>query len=216
MSAAPDAVRIACVGDSITRGTFVWHRRVNSYPAQLQAMLGDGYCVRNFGVNAHAAQRTADFPYWDSEAFAEGAAFMPHIALIMLGTNDCRGDNWRGVEAFRHDYRELAEHYQALESHPTLWLLTPPALFRLGHSSKVRYGMDDGALRQICGAVEGVARDLGCGLIDVNAATASHPEAFRFDGVHPQAAGALLIARTVFEALGHREVRGPGAHSGTI
>lgn len=201
MSGATGAVRVACVGDSITRGTFVWRRSVNSYPAQLQAMLGDGYCVRNFGVNAHAAQRTADFAYWDSAAFAESTAFQPDIALIMLGTNDCRGDNWRGVEAFAGDYRDLVEHYRSLESRPTVWLLTPPALFRLGHSTKVRYGMDDSALRQICGAVESIARDLGCGLIDVNAATASHPEAFRFDGVHPQAAGALLIAGTVFETL---------------
>jgi lysophospholipase L1-like esterase len=61
--------------------------------------------------------------------------------------------------------------------------------------------MDDGAIREMCSAVAGVARELGCGLIDINAVTAEHPEAFRFDGVHPQAAGARLIARTVFEAL---------------
>lgn len=197
----PDVVRIACVGDSITHGTFVWRRRANAYPVQLQAMLGDGFRVRNFGVNAHAAQRSADFPYWDNAAFAESTAFAPDIVLIMLGTNDCRGSNWRGVEPFRRDYRELVEHYQALEPHPAVWLLTPPTLFRLGRSRKVRYRMDDDALREICGAVESVARDLECGLIDINAITASHPEAFRFDGVHPGAAGAALIARTVFEAL---------------
>jgi len=119
----------------------------------------------------------------------------------MLGTNDVRGDNWQGVEAFRNDYRELVEHYRSLESHPAVWLLTPPALFKLGRSTKVRYGMDDDALREICGAVEGIARDLGCGLIDINTATASHPEAFKLDGVHPGMAGARLIAGTVFEAF---------------
>jgi lysophospholipase L1-like esterase len=61
--------------------------------------------------------------------------------------------------------------------------------------------MDDGAVREMCDAIERVARDLGCGLIDVNAATAGHPEAFRFDGVHPQAAGARLIAQAVYEAI---------------
>jgi hypothetical protein len=164
-------------------------------------MLGDEYCVRNFGVNAHAVQRTADFPYWNSEAFAESATFEPDIVLIMLGTNDSRGDNWRGVEAFRRDCRELVLHYRSLESEPAVWLLTPPALFRLGRSTKVRYRMDDGALREICGAIESVAHDLGCGLIDINVVTAAHPEVFRFDGVHPGAAGATLIAETVFEAL---------------
>lgn len=195
------ALRVACVGDSITRGTFVWRRRVNSYPARLQAMLGDGFCVRNFGVNAHAAQRTADFPYWDSEAFRASSTLDPDIVLVMLGTNDSRGDNWKGVGAFADDYRDLVRHYRFLASRPAVWLLTPPALFRLGRSRKVRYGMNEAAVREICGAIEGIARELDCGLIDINAVTAEHPEAFRFDGVHPQAAGAALIARAVYEAI---------------
>lgn len=194
-------VRVACVGDSITRGTFVWRRRVNAYPTRLQAMLGDGFLVRNFGVNARAAQRAADFPYWDSDAFAASTAFMPDIVLIMLGTNDSRGDNWRGLEPFARDYRELVLHYRSLESAPAVWLLTPPALFRLGRSSKARYGMDEVALREMCGAITDLADALGCGLIDISAATAGHPEAFRFDGVHPGAAGQTLIAETVAQAL---------------
>lgn len=194
-------VRIACIGDSITHGTFVWRRGVNAYPVQLQEMLGDGHDVRNFGVNAHAAQRAADFPYWDSTAFAESTAFAPDIALIMLGTNDSRGDNWRGLAAFAEDYRDLVIHYRSLESRPAVWLLTPPALFRLGRRSKIRYGMDEQALTEMCGAITDIARDLGCGLIDINAITSQHPEAFRFDGVHPGTAGQTLIAQAVFEAL---------------
>ncbi|MDY0339664.1 MAG: GDSL-type esterase/lipase family protein [Coriobacteriia bacterium] len=192
---------VACVGDSITRGTFVWRRKVNAYPVQLQVMLGGRYRVDGFGVNGHAAQRTADRPYRDSDEFASSIASSPDIVLIMLGTNDSRGDNWKGPGAFADDYRELVLRYQSLESNPAVWLLTPPALFRLGRSSKVRYGMDERALGQICDMVRRVAHELGCGLIDVNAATADHPEAFRLDGVHPSAAGARLIAETVFEAL---------------
>jgi len=194
-------VRVACVGDSITRGTFVWRRKVNAYPAQLQAMLGDGYRVRNFGVNGHAAQRAADRPYWDSEAFASSTAFTPDIVLIMLGTNDSRGDNWQGLDAFTGDYRDLVLHYLSLESHPDVWLLTPPALFRVGRSATVRYGMDERAVAEMCGVIADVARELGCGLVDINAVTAEHPECFRLDGVHPGAAGARLIAQTVFEAI---------------
>ena len=199
--AESDAIRVACVGDSITRGTFVWRRKKNAYPAQLQAMLGEGFCVHNFGVNGHAAQRSADRPYWNSDAFASSSMSRPDIVLIMLGTNDSRGDNWKGIDSFSHDYRDLVAHYQSLESDPAVWLLTPPALFRLGRSTKVRYGMDRHALREMCRAIEGLAHDLGCGLIDVNGATAGHPEAFRFDGVHPGAAGATLIAQAAFGAL---------------
>lgn len=194
-------MRVACVGDSITRGTFVWRRKINAYPAQLQVMLGERFCVRDFGVNGHAVQRTADRSYWASGAFESSAAFRPDIVLIMLGTNDSRGDNWKGLGAFTGDYRDLAVHYRSLESHPAVWLLTPPALFRLGRRTKVRYRMDEQAIWEICGAIEDIARDSGCGFIDVNAVTAEHPEAFRLDGVHPGVAGARLIARTVFGAI---------------
>lgn len=99
------------------------------------------------------------------------------------------------------DYRDLVVHYRALESHPVVWLLTPPTLFRLGRSATVRYGMDERALVQMCAAIKEIARDLGCGLIDINAVTAGHPEAFRLDGVHPGAAGARLIAWAVFDVV---------------
>ena len=92
-------------------------------------------------------------------------------------------------------------HYQSLESRPVVWLLTPPAMFAIGRSAKVRYGMDVRAIQEICGAIESLARDLGCGVVDIHGCTADHPEAFRFDGVHPGAAGATLIAHEVFAAL---------------
>jgi len=41
--------------------------------------------------------------------------------------------------------------------------------------------MDEGALREIRSAIEDASRALGAGVIDVHAATADHPEAFRFD-----------------------------------
>jgi acyl-CoA thioesterase I len=198
---AGTVIKVACVGDSITRGTFVWQRKKRSYPAQLQRMLGDGFCVRSFGVNGHAAQRSADRPYWKTEEFTSSGTFRPDIVLIMLGTNDSRGDNWKGVDSFSGDYRDLVVHYQSLESRPAVWLMTPPALFRLGRETKVRYGMDELALREMCGAIERLAGTLDCGFVDVRKATADHPEAFRFDGVHPGAAGATLIARAVFAAL---------------
>ncbi len=207
-----NAIKVACVGDSITRGTFVWRRKKNSYPAQLQGLLGDRYDVRNFGVNGHAAQLSADRPYGSSDEFAASGAFQPDIVLIMLGTNDVRGNNWKGIGSFSADYRTVVAHYLGLESSPAVWLLTAPALFTLGRSAKVRYDMDENALSEICRAIAAISQDLECGLIDVHAATADHPEAFRFDGVHPGAEGATLIAHAVFEALTGATEHGGGSH----
>ena len=38
-------VKIACVGNSITYGYTIENRERDSYPAQLQRMLGEGYSV---------------------------------------------------------------------------------------------------------------------------------------------------------------------------
>ncbi|MBN2821981.1 MAG: sialate O-acetylesterase [Coriobacteriia bacterium] len=201
-----EAMKIACVGDSITRGTFVWRRKTRSYPAQLQEMLGRGYRVRNFGVNGHAVQQSADRPYSNSEAYSLSGLLEPDVVFLMLGTNDSRGDNWKGAGPFANDYRKLVEHYIALASAPRVWLLTPPFLFRLGRAKKVRYGMDDAAVSEMRGVIEGIAHEFKCGFIDINQITSLHPEAFRFDGVHPSAAGATLIAQAVYAALSDGQV----------
>jgi lysophospholipase L1-like esterase len=61
--------------------------------------------------------------------------------------------------------------------------------------------MRESAIREMCCAIKRLALELGCGIIDINEVTAQHPEAFRFDGVHPGGAGATLIAQAVYEAL---------------
>src|SRR5579885_3646478 len=60
---ADDKIRVACVGDSITYGAGIKDREHNSYPAQLQKLLGDGYEVRNFGVNGRTLLSKGDLPY---------------------------------------------------------------------------------------------------------------------------------------------------------
>ncbi|HKJ44052.1 MAG TPA: hypothetical protein VKA27_18285, partial [Sunxiuqinia sp.] len=44
-------IKVACIGNSITYGYIIKNRPLNSYPTQLGRMLGDGWEVRNFGVN---------------------------------------------------------------------------------------------------------------------------------------------------------------------
>ena len=41
-------IKVACVGDSIALGTGLPNAETNSYPAQLQKILGEGFEVRNF------------------------------------------------------------------------------------------------------------------------------------------------------------------------
>src|SRR5437667_8516331 len=62
-------IRVACIGDSITFGHSIKDPDHNSYPAQLSALLGDKWQVRNFGVNGAAALKKSTHPYNEQTAF---------------------------------------------------------------------------------------------------------------------------------------------------
>lgn len=70
-------VKVACVGNSITYGAGISNRDKNSYPAQLQYYLGDGYEVHNFGSNGATAQSDGDYPYIRTAVYNESKAFFP-------------------------------------------------------------------------------------------------------------------------------------------
>jgi lysophospholipase L1-like esterase len=200
--APPGTVRIACIGDSITYGLLVKRRRRNCYPVQLEQLLGTGFSVRNFGANGRAVQKASDMPYWRHKYFELSSTFEPDIVLIMLGTNDSRKPNWKGLEPYMRDYRALLAHYRGLPSKPVVYALTPPTEFRLRNQRRVRYGMIQHSIDEMTRGIKQIALEIGVPVIDINAATAAHPEHFSFDGVHANLAGATHIAHTIYAAIG--------------
>ena len=94
-----DKIRVACVGDSITEGTY--------YPADLGMLLGTNYSVGNFGVGGSAVSLDSGKPYMNENAFQEAKAFQPNIVIIMLGANDATPLNSPSNESFVEDYVQL-------------------------------------------------------------------------------------------------------------
>ena len=80
-----DAIRVACIGNSITDGYGIDFAPANGYPAQLQQMLGDNYWVKNFGVSARTMMNKGDYPYMNEMAWKDALAFKPDIVIIKLG-----------------------------------------------------------------------------------------------------------------------------------
>jgi acyl-CoA thioesterase I len=198
---APGTTRVACIGDSITYGAFVKGRRKNGYPAQLEKLLGKTFSVRNFGANGRAVQKAADLPYWKHKYFNLSSEFAPDIVIIMLGTNDSRKPNWRGLTRYLEDLRDLLGHYRSLPSRPVVYALTPPTEFKLKNKRAVKYGMSKEAVDEMTAGIKKLANELDIQVIDINAATSAHPEHFSFDGIHANAAGARHIAETVYAAI---------------
>jgi lysophospholipase L1-like esterase len=61
--------------------------------------------------------------------------------------------------------------------------------------------MNNDRIDEITDAIKKLGEELKLPVIDINAATKKHPEFFSFDGLHPDAGGARLIAETVYEEL---------------
>ncbi len=187
-------VRVACVGDSITWGAGVEGRETNSYPAQLQKLLGSRFDVRNFGRSGATASRTGDLPYWTTEEFTKATEFQPDVVILKLGTNDTKPQNWKGKEAFRKDFRDLLEHFRDLKSKPKLWVCQPVPVYG------DQWGINAQTLDTVLEGVEEACDDRKVPVIDLFDALTGHPEMFP-DKIHPNAKGAALMARTVYQAI---------------
>jgi lysophospholipase L1-like esterase len=194
---APDAVRVACIGDSITDGHGIDLRDVNGYPAQMQKMLGAGYYVRNFGLSARTLMHSGDLPYMNEGIWQDALAFQPDIVVLMLGTNDSKGYNWVHKKDFAGDLKKMLDALKALPSRPKIYLCKPvPAV-------KDTWTISEEVLTQEIAPLleKTVKKENLAGIIDLHAAFDGKHDQFLEDGIHPNQAGARTIAETVARAI---------------
>ena len=118
-SFASEPIRVACIGNSITYGAFIPNREMNCYPAQLQAYLGDGYEVKNFGASGRTILSKGDYPYSETDTYKASLEYQPDIVLIKLGTNDTKPQNWKYKNEFKDNYQTLiTSTYYSPDSYP--------------------------------------------------------------------------------------------------
>ena len=195
---APDAVRVACIGDSITDGHGIDLRDVNGYPAQMQRMLGAGYNVRNFGLSARTLMNSADLPYMNEEIWQDALAFNPDVAVIMLGTNDSKEYNRGHIKKdFEKDLKQMIKALQALPARPKIYLCKPTPVSDNGWT--ISEAVITGEIVPILETV--VQKEKLEGIIDLHAALEGHPEMLLDDGVHPNTAGVRKMAETVAKVI---------------
>lgn len=197
--------RIACVGDSVTYGCTLPLFFLRRYPAVLQKLLGPETQVAAFAVNDRTLQSTGNKPFRKEKAFQQSKAFLPDTVVILLGTNDSKDANWISGEAFRQQCRELIDEYRALPSRPRILLCTPPCAF--APVNRFFYITNDAKLDripEIAALVRAVAEEQSLETVDLYAQTEGRRDLFGPDGLHPNAAGAKLIADTVYRALNHQ------------
>ena len=203
-ASAGAATKVACVGDSITFGSGI-SDPAQRYPAVLQTLLGSAYEVRNFGVSGRTLMRAGDRPYWDTTQFTDSTNYQPAVVVIMLGTNDAKDINWGFKSTFEGDYRDLVAHYRGLASHPKVFVARPCPMFSPA-SATWRANVVE-----MVSYVDRVITSNAAEWIDVNFALGA-VSLFQADGVHPNAAGANVVAQTVRTALTRTEITPGGSH----
>ena len=193
-----DLVKVACVGNSVTFGFGIDEREVNSYPAQLQRLLGDGYEVRNFGRSGATLSRHGHRPYHLTEEYQQALAFAADKVVIHLGLNDTDPRNWPNYrDQFVSDYHTLIAAFREANPSCEIWICRMTPIFH-GHS-RFKSGTRDW-FWQIQQKIEAVAASAHTGLIDFHPLLYPRPDLMP-DNLHPTAEGAGLLAQAVYGHL---------------
>lgn len=191
-------IKVSCVGNSITYGMRLEDRERESYPAQLQALLGDLYEVGNFGKSGATLLRHGHRPYFEQEEFHQAMAFAGDIVVIHLGINDTDPRNWPHFrDEFVGDYLALIDSLRSVNPKARFLIarMTPigSTHSRFISGTKTWHG-------QIQEAIETVAYAAGAELIDFYEPLYPYPWMFP-DAVHPDAEGAGILAKTVYSGI---------------
>ncbi len=209
---APDAIRVACIGNSITDGSGIDMASMHGYPASLQQLLGKEYWVKNFGVSGRTMLNKGDRPYMNEMAWRDALAFQPDVVVIKLGTNDSKPQNWQHGAEFKQDLvqmitelcPELAQlpknkkkRAKALaEAKTQIFLCTPIPAF------KSMWNINDSVIvNGVIPVQQEVAKEYGLQVIDLHTLFANDGDKMLNDGIHPNADGARRMAEIIADAL---------------
>jgi len=191
-------IRVGCVGNSITYGFGIGDREKESYPAQLQRMLGEGYAVENFGKSRSTLLSRGHFPYVEQPEYKAALEFAPDIAVIHLGVNDTDPRNWPNYgDRFVREYVDLIGALR--KANPDVRII----IARLSPLTAAHWRFKSGTRDwrdRIQEAIERVAQATGAEVIDFSAVLRDRQNLIP-DAVHPNAEGAGVLARTVYGAI---------------
>lgn len=191
-------IKVACIGNSITYGYGLPDRATQSYPVQLQKMLGESYQVENFGKSGATLLNKGHRPYMQQDEYHRAIDFAGDIVVIHLGINDTDPRDWPDYrDFFVKDYIALIDSFRVANPEARIMIarLTPIADRHPRFLSGTRDWHGEIQL-----AIENVARYAGVQLIDFHKPLYPYPFMLT-DAVHPDPKGAFVLAQTVYSAI---------------
>ena len=191
-------IKVACIGNSITYGYGLPDRATQSYPVQLQKMLGESYQVENFGKSGATLLNKGHRPYMQQDEYHRAIDFAGDIVVIHLGINATDPRDWPDYrDFFVKDYIALIDSFRVANPEARIMIarLTPIADRHPRFLSGTRDWHGEIQL-----AIENVARYAGVQLIDFHKPLYPYPFMLT-DAVHPDPEGAFVLAQTVYSAI---------------
>lgn len=195
---AAETIKVACVGNSITYGTGIKNRDADSYPAQLQKLLGNQYIVGNFGKPGATLFAHGHRPYIQQEVYQKALHFAGDIVVIHLGVNDTDPRNWPNYrDEFVHDYLQLTDSFKKVNPQCRILLayITPLADRHPRFLSGTRQWHEE--IQEAIGVAGQISR---AEMIDFHTPLYPYPILLP-DAIHPNEEGAGILARTVYAAI---------------
>ena len=198
-------VKVACVGDSITKGANSAYPNIQNYPAYLQQMLGYNYYVKNFGIDGYSLINTDYYAYNKTAEYTASKAFKPDVVLFILGTNDCNPGqeykDWTNPER-EVKYKESAtlffDSYYAVNENAQIFMGIPSTLFY-----STIWPWEEWAARIVAHAMPlnlEIAEENSLPIIDMYTWSLENSSVFT-DGLHPCDASYKRYAQRVYDEI---------------
>lgn len=192
-------IKVACVGNSITYGYGFSNPSAESYPGQMQILLGTNeWEVKNYGSSGRTMLKAGGYSYWDDPFYKDALASQANIVIIGLGTNDSKRWLWDSQGSnFERDYVAMVKSFEALSSKPAIWI------YLLVPGEKQDWDIYNSYIRdKVNPVIKSIALKNGWGLIDMYSVLSERkPEWYLEDNVHPSVAGAGLLAKTTSDII---------------
>lgn len=198
LNAQQKVIKVACIGDSVTAGYLLGNPLTDSYPSQLQNLLGNTFEVQNFGHSGATLLKKGSKPYYKTEQYKNAIAYKPDIAIIHLGLNDTDPRNWPNYnQDFNADYFWIIETLRKQNPDVKIYICQMTPIFN--EHPRFKSGTRDWYW-QIQEHIIQIAKANKTGLINLAEKLYNRPELFP-DALHPDKEGAKILAQTVYENI---------------